>query len=383
MSEVVDFHVHLTPPGMLDDFACHDDEPYWQLLTTPNPRHAAQVLRTGEQMVQQMDHDGVARVVVQAGYLQSARSIAAKNAAVLDLARRFEGRIELFAAIDPLSPTAVADVDAALDAGAAGIGEVNPYAHGLRLDDPRFLAVAARCEEHGVPMSVHMSEEAGNYYLGKSTYRLNDYFEFAKRFPGLPIVFAHWGGGLFFYEVMPAVAAALPHVAYDTAASPLQYPTERIFRVALEILPPSKILYGSDYPLRLYRGHDDVDFARFLGDLAAAVPDEASRAAIVGGNAAALLSRERRTVTTAPVSPAIDDSQQLAERLDLPIEPFMSVAEVARRHPRTRAVFERFGIPHTDVTVPVWEPIVQAAAAHGLGAAAQGELIAALNDALD
>jgi predicted TIM-barrel fold metal-dependent hydrolase len=382
MSEVVDFHVHLTPPGMLDDFACHDDEPYWQLLTTPNPRHAAQILRTGEQMVQQMDRDGVARVVVQAGYLQGARSIAAKNAAVLDLARRFAGRIELFAAIDPRSPTAVADVDAALDAGAVGIGEVNPYAHGLRLDDPRFLAVAARCEEHGVPMSVHMSEEAGNYYLGKSTHRLNDYFEFAKRFPGLPIVFAHWGGGLFFYEVMPSVAAVLRHVAYDTAASPLQYPTERIVRVALDILPPSKILYGSDYPLRLYRGHHDVDFARFLGDLSAAVPDEAARAAIVGGNAAALLSRDRRTVTPTPASTVSDATQPIAERLELPIEPFMSVAEVARRYPRTKAVFERFGIPHTDVTVPVWEPIVQAAAARGLGTIAQAELIDALNDAL-
>jgi uncharacterized protein len=382
MSEVVDFHVHLTPPGMLDDFACHDGEPYWQLLTTPNPRHAAQVLRTGEEMVEQMDRDGVARVVVQAGYLQSERSIAAKNAAVLDLARRFEGRIELFAAIDPLSPTAAADVDAAVDAGAVGIGEVNPYAHGLRLDDPRFLAVAARCEEHGVPMSVHVSEEAGNYYLGKSTYRLNDYFEFAKRFPGLPIVFAHWGGGMFFYELMPSVAAELRHVSYDTAASPLLYPTERIFRVALEILPAAKILYGSDYPLRVYRGQPGVDFARFLGDVAAAVPDDAARASILGGNAAALLSRERRTVTTAPASGAAHGALPLAERLELPIEPFMSVAEVARRYPRTRPVFERFGIPHTDVTVPVWEPIVQAAAARGLGAAARAALLEALNDAL-
>jgi predicted TIM-barrel fold metal-dependent hydrolase len=322
-------------------------------------------------------------VVVQAGYLQSERSIAAKNAAVLDLARRFAGRIELFAAIDPSSPTAVADVDAAIEAGAVGIGEMNPYAHGMRLDDPRFLAVAARCEEHGVPMSVHMSEEAGNYYLGKSTHRLNDYYEFAKRFPGLPIVLAHWGGGMFFYELMPSVAADLRHVAYDTAASPLLYPTERIFRVALEILAPTKILFGSDYPLRLYRKDPEVDFARFLADVAAAVPDDTARAAILGGNATALLARARaEDVAATPAARAAEHALPLAERLELPIEPFMSVAEVARRYPRTREVFERFGIPHTDVTVPVWEPIVQSAAARGLGRAAQAALLDALNDAL-
>jgi len=74
--------------------------------------------------------------------------------------------------------------------------------------------------------------------------------EFAKRFPGLPIVLAHWGGGMFFYELMPSVAAELRHVAYDTAASPLLYPTERIFRVALEILAAGLALLGAVHLLR-------------------------------------------------------------------------------------------------------------------------------------
>lgn len=397
-TEVVDVHVHLTPPGMLEDFAEHGDEPYWELLCSPRPTGTAvQVLRTGEQMIERMERDGVSRVVVQAGYLQSRRSIDARHAAVFDLARRHPGRIDLFAAIDLRSPSAVTDVDAAVDAGAVGIGEVNPYAHGMRLDDRRFLAVAARCEELGVPMSVHVSEEAGRHYVGRTPYRLNDYYEFAVRFPDLPLVFAHWGGGLFFYELMPPVEAALRHVRYDTAASPRLYPTARIVRVALDVLAPSKILFGSDYPLRLYRGQDDADFARFRDELAAAVPDDAARAAILGGNTTALLAREPGRVgpATGTVTPdaatavALTDgglgrreAQALADRLELPVEPFMSVAEVARRYPRTKPVFERFGIPHTDVTVPVWEPIVQSAAARGLGASEQAALLEALNDAV-
>ncbi|MBR20852.1 MAG: amidohydrolase, partial [Leifsonia sp.] len=39
---------------------------------------------------------------------------------------------------------------------------------------------------------------------------------------------------------------------------------------------------------------------------------------------------------------------------------------VAERYPRTRPVFERYGIPYVNSPVPVWEPIIQSAAARGI-----------------
>ena len=45
----------------------------------------------------------------------------------------------------------------------------------------------------------------------------------AQAYPGLTIVFAHLGGGLFLYETMPEVRNVLAGVYYDTAAVPYLY----------------------------------------------------------------------------------------------------------------------------------------------------------------
>jgi predicted TIM-barrel fold metal-dependent hydrolase len=66
--------------------------------------------------------------------------------------------------------------------------------------------------------------------------------------PGVTIILAHWGGGFFFYELMPEVAQAARNVCYDTAASPLLYQPQ-IYALAYEIVGPTRILFGSDYPL--------------------------------------------------------------------------------------------------------------------------------------
>jgi hypothetical protein len=59
---------------------------------------------------------------------------------------------------------------------------------------------------------------------------------------------AHWGGGFFFYELMPEVAKAAERTWYDTAASPFLY-RRKIYSVAVTIVGADKILFGSDYPL--------------------------------------------------------------------------------------------------------------------------------------
>ena len=70
-----------------------------------------------------------------------------------------------------------------------------------------------------------------------------------KYFPDLNLILAHWGGGLFFFNLLKKeFSAALKNVYFDTAASPYLYRQE-IYRLAAEIIGPEKILFGSDYPL--------------------------------------------------------------------------------------------------------------------------------------
>ena len=384
---IVDAHVHFTPPGMLERIAATQDEPYWEFIMTPDPKNQTeQAFVTAERMVADMDAAGIDQVFLLAGYQQSERGCREANDTVLALAEEFAGRIVPFVSLAPGSPTVLDELDRCLDRGAAGVGEVNPYAQGCSLDSPAFRAVAEACIERGIPLTLHMSEEVGRFYFGKSTPRLGEYYEFARSVPDLKLVLAHWGGGLFFFEMMPLVAEQLAHVSYDTAASPLLYPTPAVLAVAEQCLGPHKVLYGSDYPLRITHEQDDADFVPFLEQLHAAEMPDARRRAILSENALALIDRDRParrgTTTDAALAEEVAASRALADRLELPVDPFASVALVAERYPATKPVFERYGIPHTNSPVPVWEPIVQSAAARSIPSARQAELIDDLNDAI-
>ncbi|GAB4434174.1 MAG: hypothetical protein Kow0031_15890 [Anaerolineae bacterium] len=237
------------------------------------------------------------------------------------------------------------------------MGELNPYAQGYSLDNPDFLRLAEACIRHNLPLNLHANEEVGHTYPGKSTAPLRHYYQLAERFPDLRLILAHWGGGLFFYELMPAVRRTLKNVWYDTAASPLLFPTAKIFNVALQCLDPHKILYGSDYPLRLYpRKQREPDFRPFLRaiDQLNLPPD--IYAGIMGDNAARLFELPAAESPPPPTSP------------DAPVQldAATPVALLAQAHPETRPVFERHGIPWRDAPLPHWEPLAQAAAARGI-----------------
>lgn len=381
---IVDAHTHFTPPGMLERIAETGDEPYWQFIMTPNGRNQTEQGFVDEaRMLDDMDAAGVDRVFLLAGYQQSARGCREANDTVLGIAARHPDRVVPFLSISPADPGALDELRRGLELGGRGVGELNPYAQGVRLDSPELRALADACAEAGIPMTMHMSEETGRFYFGKSTPPLGHYYEFALRVPELKLVLAHWGGGLFFYELMPLVAAQLAHVSYDTAASPLLYPTERIFPVAAQVLAPGKFVYGSDYPLLIVRSHPEPSFAPFLAQLADAGVDDAE---FFGAAALRLIDPAVPARRADAVSPRIAEevaaSRRLAERIELPLDPFMPVAAVAERWPAAGPVFERYGIPHRDSPVPVWEPIVQSAAARGLGAASQAALIEDLERAI-
>jgi len=398
---IVDAHVHFTPPGMLEGIARTQDEPYWEFIMTPDAKNQTeQAFVTAERMIADMDAADIDQVFLLAGYQQSARGCREANDTVLALAEEFEGRIRPFISLappvadddepateaGPATRAMLDELDRCLDRGAVGVGELNPYAQGCTLDSPAFRRLADACIDRGIPATVHMSEEVGRFYFGKSTPRLGEYYEFARSVPDLKLILAHWGGGLFFFEMMPLVAEQLAHVSYDTAASPLLYPTPAVFGVAAHTLAPHKVLYGSDYPLRITHEQPGADFVPFLDQFDAVAMPDARRQAILSENALQLIDRARParqgTATDAVLLEEVAASRRLADRLELPLDPFASVSLVARRHPATKPVFERYGIPHTNSPVPVWEPIVQSAAARGIPSARQAELIDDLNAAI-
>jgi predicted TIM-barrel fold metal-dependent hydrolase len=386
----IDAHIHYMPPSLaadLDDFV--RAEPFWGLMLAPGAGgKSLQGWATAERMIADMDAAGIDRVVLMGEYRRSHDGCRARNEQALAIIRRWPGRVCAFAMIQPKAgQAALAELARCLDGGMAGVGELGPYGQGFRLDDPDFLRLAEACIRRDVPLNVHTNEEVGHYYPGKAATPLRDYFRLAARYPELKLILAHWGGGLFFYELMPEVRRTLRNVWYDTAASPLIFPTHDIFDVALRCTGHRKLLYASDYPLRLYpRRQTEPDFRPFLAELAALDLPAAVRADIMGGNAARLLGLSPATglplSVTQGESPAAPVPAGKGAGGQAKISPNQSTLLVAAAWPETRGVFARHGIPCDDSPVPFWEPITQAAAARGIGGEALARLVAELNAAI-
>jgi predicted TIM-barrel fold metal-dependent hydrolase len=391
---LIDAHIHYTPPSLAADLdAFVRAEPFWGLMLTSRPGgKSVQGWATAERMIADMDAAGIDKVVLMGEYRRSHEGCVARNDQALEILRRWPRRVIAFAMVQPLAGQAALDELArCLDRGMRGVGELGPYGQGYRLDDPDFLCLAEACIRHDIPLNLHANEEVGGYYPGKATTPLRDYYRLASRYPELKLILAHWGGGLFFYELMPEVRQALANVWYDTAASPLLYPTRDIFDVALRCVDHRKLLYASDYPLQLYpRRQPEPDFRPFLAEIEDMGLSDDVRADILGGNAARLLGlappaprpfgKLRAGLQGEPGSPQAWGVRGAAP--GAAIVAHMSTLAVAEAWPETRAVFARHGIPCDDSPVPFWEPIAQAAAARGLGPDALARLVAELNEAV-
>src|SRR5688572_17228202 len=351
----IDAHIHYTPPALAADLAPFvEQEPYWGLLLSGE--RSIQGWADAERMLADMDRAGLDRVLIQGEYRQKHETCISRNNQALELVRRWPERVMAFAIIQPKAGAkALDELHRCIDEGLSGLGELNPYAQGYTLDDRDFLRVVEFCASHNLPLNLHVNEEIGPHYLGKSSTPLRHYYELARRYPELKLILAHWGGGLFFYEIMPRVRQELKNVWYDTAASPLLYPTAQVFKLALQALDHRKILYGSDYPLRLYpRRQAEPDFTPFIAEIDSLGLAEEVYDDIMGGNIARLLGlgdleKSKEGEVSSALLPKIPEPTSPA------ITGFMAVPLVAATWPATQAVFEEYGIPWQDTPVPAWE----------------------------
>ncbi|MEM8859950.1 MAG: amidohydrolase family protein [Chloroflexota bacterium] len=375
----IDAHIHFTPPELkhkLQEFA--EIEPYWGLLLNPPEGKSIQGWADPERMIADMDAAEIDKVVIVGEYFRQHENCVARNDQAIDLVKRFPDRVLALATLQPAAgQQAIDELKRCLDNGLHGVGELNPYAQGINLLDKLFLNLVDDIVEADVPLNLHVSEEIGGYYLGKSTTPLRDYYALACRFPELKLILAHWGGGLLFYEMMPRVRKQLSRVWYDTAASPLLYPTKRIFKTALACVSHKKILYGSDYPLLIYPSKmTEPDMQPLPQAIDKLNLEPEVYADIMGENAARLFQLEGYSADDLPVlGTGLGDTQIAAA----PITGRMAVSMVAAEWPETQNVFSRYNIPIKDTPVPDWEPIIQAATRQGLGPNKQRALLEELN----
>lgn len=272
---IIDAHVHVHRPEVAAcrDEYCARDAYFGQLYAAPTSR-----LATVEDVIQAMDEDGV-DVAVICGFAWRDMAICGDdNDYVMEAVARYPRRLVGLAVLNPCAGNrSVYEMERCAKGGLRGLGELMPDGQGYMLNDVdglRPIMEAARTL--GWVVLTHSNEQVGHDYAGKGRTGPEVVLRFARAFPDVRIVCAHWGGGLLFYELMPEVRDSLRNVFYDTAASLYLY-DDRIYRVAAEIAP-DKVLFGSDYPLLRAR-----PYLKRIGGVG--LPSDVERA-ILGGNAA-------------------------------------------------------------------------------------------------
>ncbi len=242
----VDFHIHVTPDDLIRDYrGIYDKEPYWALLSeSPINKFA-----NGKAVIADLDNSGFDVGVVTGFSFQDLGLCRYVNDYTIELVRKYPGRIKGMMAISPKEKGFETEFARCIDAGLVGIGEMFLSGQGLdpfRKDDLAVLMGLAK--EVDVPIVIHSNEPVGHDYVGKVEVTPKEIYNIALNFPENKLVFAHFGGGLPFYELMKEIGSSLSNVFYDTAAGIYLYRPE-VFKVLREIGILDKILFGSDFPL--------------------------------------------------------------------------------------------------------------------------------------
>lgn len=276
---VIDFHTHVFSPKINQDRPRYiDRDPLFALLySRPQAK-----LATAEELIASMDKTGVEiSVIINAGWTTN-ELCRETNDYILESIARYPKRLIGFCTVQPKSiEAAVAEIERCAKAGARGIGEMRPDIQSFDLTDEAVMTpFVAALRKHKLILLTHASEPVGHDYRGKGAITPDILYPFSTRYPDVPLVCAHWGGGLPFYALMPEVKQAMKNVYFDTAASPFLY-SPQIYRRVADLVGVDKILFGTDYPL--------LSPTRLLDEISSTDLSEAEKKMILSENARRLL----------------------------------------------------------------------------------------------
>jgi len=279
---IADAHTHIFPPEVIErrDIFAKRDSSFEFIYGDPKAR-----MVTYPELIEEMDSAGVNMAIACGFPWRSLDLCRQHNTYMMEAVRAYPDRLIGLAIVNPVAGSASdKELERCLDGGLKGVGEISADAQGFRLDDTSTAGrIASVVAEAGLFILVHANEDVGHFYPGKTPTSPAAVYRFLEKFPDTTTILAHWGGGLFFYEMMPEVAKVTSSVYYDTAASPFLY-RPQIYRVAVDIVGPGRILFATDYPLLKMRRHlDEINKAGLSED---------ELTAILGRNAKGLLGLE-------------------------------------------------------------------------------------------
>ena len=252
---IIDCHVHVYPPEIVRDRdGIARTEEHFALLTGGKVHKWGTV----EDVIARMDEDGVDVSWIFGFAFGDLGLCSICNDYVAEAVKKYPSRLVGLAVVPPMARGFDREIARCREKGLAGVGEIFPQGQNLDLSDARQTwRLAGTVDENGMFLLVHSAEPVGHDYAGKGNVGPREAAEFCLHHPEVRVIFAHFGGGLWMYELMPEMRLALSNAYYDSAAWPWLY--EPAVLAAMEKAGvANKILYGSDFPILSYRRYGDI-----------------------------------------------------------------------------------------------------------------------------
>ncbi len=256
---IIDAHVHLYPDEANSDpvaWGTTNLETHWVQLCTRRRKDGrpVQAFPSVEGLIRAMDEAGVERTVLQGWYWQFPENCAWQNRFYARCVKEHPDRLSAFATLHPGAGRGqtLALVRSAREQGFCGLGELSPHSQGFDVADPVFQSAMELAGELHLPVNLHVTEPQGRPYPGRVDTPLRDFLWLARTFRGTNFILAHWGGCL---PLRDEEAVEAMNLFFDSAASPLLYGPD-IWRRFFAVVPPERVLFGSDFPLDLYPGSE-------------------------------------------------------------------------------------------------------------------------------
>lgn len=290
---IIDAHTHRYPEELLGDpqsFAQLYKEWHWLELVSPKNKKSLQGWSTREKMIADMDKSEVERAVLLGWYWENPETCELQNQWCSQWIARDPDRFIGFLSLHPELQNSVESLKRSKDLGFIGIGECHPWLQGASIQNANWMNCMEFAAAEGWPVTFHVTEPVGHDYPSRVQTPFGEFLWLARQLPELKIILAHAGGLFPFYELNPKIRPELKNVHYDLAACPLLYDPE-IYRKLIEVVGVKKILWGTDYPLRIFPAtQKEPDFTTFKNlVLNEAELSESERDAIFGNNLLALL----------------------------------------------------------------------------------------------
>lgn len=256
---IIDSHVHIFPEKIKQDRSGYfDNEPEFKLLYN-SPKAA---ICNINDLIESMDTYQVDISVICGFPWRNPEFTKKNNDVIIESVQKYPGRIKGLACFDAAWDGAPDETRRCIDAGLCGAGELAFYLSGIDKKALTFLdpVMAVLRDKGNLPCMIHTNEPVGHKYPGKTPVTLEQIYTLAKTFPDNKIILAHWGGGIFLYNILKKeTKTTLKNIWYDTAASPFLYDPQ-IYDIAADAGVADKVLFGTDFPLlKPDRYYTDID----------------------------------------------------------------------------------------------------------------------------